>query len=173
MTMKDQTVHPASLDVQRLLVDCESRRERRGGPGGQHRNKVETAVVLRHLPTGIVAEANERRSQQQTRLVAIRRLRERLALEVRTSVDSSLVPSPLWKSRCRGGRLSIRRDHHDFPTLLAEALNVVEDRKADLNAAAERLQCTRTQLTKLLKMLPAAFQQVNQRRVSLGLLRLK
>ena len=62
--MKDQTVHPASLDVQRLLVDCESRRERRGGPGGQHRNKVETAVVLRHLPTGIVAEANERRSQQ-------------------------------------------------------------------------------------------------------------
>ena len=60
--------HPAATRAEQLLAECEVRRLRRSGPGGQHRNKVETAVALRHLPTGVQAEANERRSQAQNRL---------------------------------------------------------------------------------------------------------
>ena len=37
--------HPATWPEGRLLKHCSSRRQRRSGPGGQHRNKVETAVV--------------------------------------------------------------------------------------------------------------------------------
>ena len=55
-------MHPARLPIDELLADCEERRLRRGGPGGQHRNKVETAVELTHRPTSVAAEANERRS---------------------------------------------------------------------------------------------------------------
>ena len=50
-------VHPAALDVELLLRDCDLNRSRAGGPGGQHRNKVETAVTVMHRPTGISGSA--------------------------------------------------------------------------------------------------------------------
>ncbi|MFM7739570.1 MAG: peptide chain release factor family protein, partial [Planctomycetota bacterium] len=89
--------HPAALPESELLAACELTRTRRGGPGGQHRNKVETAVVITHLPTGVSAEANERRSQAENRKVAIQRLRVHLALAIRDSVDTSQTPSDLWR----------------------------------------------------------------------------
>lgn len=54
---------------------------RASGPGGQHRNTTDSAVRIRHLPTGIVAQASESRSQFQNRDVAMQRLR--IALEKR------------------------------------------------------------------------------------------
>jgi hypothetical protein len=154
--------HPAALPPEILFAQCDVRRLRRSGPGGQHRNKVETAVALRHKPSDVKAEASERRSQAENRAVALFRLRINLALEVRQPVETSAEPSPLWQSRCGGGKIRISESHDDFPAVLAEVLDILAAHRAEPKAAATQLGCTVSQLTKLLKQEPRAFQLVNQ-----------
>ncbi|MFM9963775.1 MAG: peptide chain release factor family protein [Planctomycetaceae bacterium] len=167
-----QLSHPSSLEPQELLRDCSERRTRRSGPGGQHRNKVETAVIVRHEPTGIEAEGNERRSQAENRQVALFRLRVRLAVEFRTVRAADRVPSELWRTRCPAGRISVNPTHVDFPTLLAEALDVLAVCEFDIPAAATALTCTGSQLLKLLKDERSAFEQLARERQRRGLPRL-
>ena len=69
---------------------------------GRNRNKVETAIVLVHRPSRIVAEATERRSQGENLRAALFRLRLNLALDVRRPVGPDEPPSPLWASRRAG-----------------------------------------------------------------------
>jgi len=63
-------------DILKQQVVIETYRSR--GPGGQRKNKTETAVRLKHLPSGITVVATEHRSQVQNRNLAFQRLRERL-----------------------------------------------------------------------------------------------
>lgn len=165
--------HPAAVPVEQLLKDCDVTRTRRSGPGGQHRNKVETAVVLVHRPTGVRAEAGERRSQAQNHREAVFRLRLNLAIGVRGNTTTETPPSPLWQSRCRGGRIAVSISHDDYPTLLAEALDVVTACEMDVKSAAATLGCTMSQFVKLLQSEPRAIAFVNRVRSTRGLPKLK
>lgn len=167
--MSEPDPHPAAREEAALLAECEMRRQRRSGPGGQHRNKVETAVLLTHRPTGVSAEASERRSQAENRRVAVRRLRINLAMDVRRSRQSGSSPSPVWQSRCAAGKISVSPDHPDFPGLLAEALDALAAHEWDATAAAHQLGCSMSQLVKFLKLEPRALALLNQRRARLGL----
>ncbi len=61
-----------------LLADCIVETFRSSGPGGQHVNRRETAVRIRHVPTGIAVTCQQERSQLRNKQIALGRLRERL-----------------------------------------------------------------------------------------------
>ncbi len=75
-TTRHTTHHPT--DRGSLERVCVVTFTRAGGPGGQHRNRRETAVRVHHPPSGLTIVASERRSQARNRELAFRQLATRL-----------------------------------------------------------------------------------------------
>ena len=173
--MASKLPHPLDQDDDQLKKACSIVRTRRGGPGGQHRNKVDTAIVITHDPTGVSAQAGEERSQHANLKVALTRLKINLAIAVRTASPSSSdrQVSQLFRSRVKGGRISVSVSHEDFPRIITEALDALADCENDLVTAAESLGLSTSQLVKLLKANPQVLDHVQRQRQSQNLGRLK
>jgi ribosome-associated protein len=93
-----------------LLRECEVETFRSGGPGGQHVNKVETAVRLRHPPTGLTFVCREGRSQRRNKMACVRRLREEVERLNRPEVER-VATRPTRASRERKLQEKSRRSH--------------------------------------------------------------
>jgi ribosome-associated protein len=61
-----------------LLSECEVDTFRSSGPGGQHVNKTESAVRLRHLPSGIAVTSQQERSQHRNKAICLEKLRKKV-----------------------------------------------------------------------------------------------
>lgn len=164
--------HPASLDAEAILAQCSMRRGRTSGPGGQHRNKVQTQVEYLHLPTELSASAGESRSPARNAKMAMSRLRLVLATGARV-LATPPEPSALWVSRCVKGRVSVNDEHWDFPAMLAEALDQVLECGLDQKSAALRLECSSSQLIKLVAKHAPALRWWNAARSERGMSVLK
>jgi peptide chain release factor 1 len=79
---------PEDVDIvirtEDLLIDV----MRSGGPGGQHQNKTESGVRITHLPTGVVVNCRDERSQHKNKSKAMRILRSRLFDQMQESARS-------------------------------------------------------------------------------------
>lgn len=67
------------VDLGRLQKEVVVEVYRAPGPGGQRKNRKETAVRLKHIPTGLTVVASERRSQAMNREIAFQRLQKKLS----------------------------------------------------------------------------------------------
>ena len=92
--------------LRKLLRDCDVETYRGSGPGGQHRNKTESAVRMTHRPSDIVRVATEHRSQLRNRELALERIWR--ALEARRRRPKPRKPTePTRASQIR--RLDVKR----------------------------------------------------------------
>ena len=89
---------------------------RSSGPGGQRKNKVETAVRLKHLPSGMTVVATEHRSQADNRKLAFERLRDRLIKlnrprkrRIPTSVSLKTIEKRIEEKKIRSKKKRLRQ----------------------------------------------------------------
>jgi len=170
--MTSRLPHPLQQTQEQLKKACSITRTRRGGPGGQHRNKVETAIVITHVATGISGQAGEQRSQHANLTAAIDRLKINLAIGVRSDPFPT-TPSELWTSRVENRRIAVSLRHADYPLILTAALDAVAMNEHDIVAAAAFLGISTSQLIKFFKSNPQVFDHVQRTRKAndLGLLK--
>lgn len=158
--------HPAHLDCESLKKVCTQKSFKASGPGGQHRNKIETGIMWTHIPTGITAQAAERREQHINSHMAFKRLRLNLALKHRTPF---VQPQALWKTRVNHGRVTCSVDHDHYASLLADVLDAHEHFEGDLKKCAQIFDITVSQLVKFVGRSRLALAHLNQQRQSRGL----
>lgn len=160
-----------TLEDGALLAQCKFDRFRASGPGGQKRNVTDSAVRLRHTPTGLTGEANESRSQHENRARALRRLRLELALRLRAPVDLEGYAVPPELAEAMRGRVG-RRDAR-YLAVIAQAFDLLEASAWRVSDAARRAGASTAALTRVLTGDPAVLRAANERRQALGLRQLR
>lgn len=183
--------HPAFLQIDKLRKQCKISRTKRGGPGGQHRNKASTAVVMKHLATKVSGEGSERRSQVENERNAIRRLRMALATKVRSAhlqIDGTFLPLG-WEPRnellsrlTRKGKLEVSATNEAMPAVLTNILDGMYAHELQVSSLCEdinkkipskNVRVSPNEIVLFLAKHPAALHLINRERLKLTMPTLK
>ncbi|HRC61837.1 MAG: peptide chain release factor-like protein [Dehalococcoidia bacterium] len=150
-----------------LLAQCEFDRFRASGPGGQKRNRTDSAVRLRHRPTGLQSEAVESRSQHENRARALRRLRLTIAIALRApKADATAGEQRVLRSLTADPPSRLRPVDFSSVALL---FDVLDEHAWRISDAADALELSTAAVGRFLQVDPRVWRAAAERRLALGL----
>lgn len=126
------------------------------GPGGQKKNKTESAVRLTVKENGITTTASEERQQSVNRTRALKRLRLQIALEMRESASK-------W-----AGQLNMNPKNPEYPAFAGCLIDNLLDHSWQVSTAAANLGLSTGQLIKILGKNDTIWQYINRERQKAG-----
>ena len=138
-----------SLTDQALLKQCDIDNYRASGPGGQHRNRTDSAVRLRHKPTNVVVTAEERRSQHENKAQAFKRLREAIAFQHRQPIEET---APEFIASIRSlGKIDLKPKNPLYLPTAGYALDLLAHHLGRTSEAAAALGISTANLVKFFR----------------------
>ena len=126
-------LEPTTIELVLDPRDLEEKFTRGSGPGGQHRNKTETAVQLRHKPSGLAVRVEKGRSRADNRTMALRVLSARLLAAKQDSEDAQ-------RSRARREQAGSGQRGDKIRTIALQRDQVVDHRSGKSCTAREYLR---------------------------------
>ena len=139
-----------------LFASCTMESFQASGPGGQKRNRKYSAVRIIHTPTTLSVISSETRSQSNNRRIALKKLRIKLAVEIRgpgISLD----------------RLKIGLSNLEYPLWIALLFDKLWDFKFSIGKTSESLGISTSILIKLVARDSNIWKIINYNRENLGL----
>ncbi len=155
-----------------LLSECECDRWRASGPGGQKRNKTESAIRLRHLSSGLAVICSESRSQATNRRKAIKRLREQAAMQLREPIDETeyRIGGHLADLIASGSfRGPVRQQQTQYLCAVSELLDVFVACHCSLGPTAKMIGLSTSKLSRMLRSDERVVRQIGELRRVAGL----
>ncbi|MCH2175229.1 MAG: peptide chain release factor-like protein [Lentisphaeria bacterium] len=142
---------------QQLLQLCRQEQFRSSGPGGQHRNRRDSAVRLTIKDLDVSVEADEDRSQHKNKEQAVKRLRIAIAYHLRSD------EAPVWN-----GSNILNAKNPQYPKLVAIILDSFAQNEWSVKNAANALGWSTGNLNKVLMRDQQLLAKVNRERHNKG-----
>jgi hypothetical protein len=142
-----------------LFVHCTMESFQASGPGGQRRNRKFSAVRITHKPTNLSVISAETRSQLNNRQIALRKLRIKLAIEIRG-------PNIFLD------RLKISLSNPMYPLWIALLFDKLWKFKFSISKTADSLHISTSKLIKLIARDSSIWKTINYNRENFGLKKL-
>jgi hypothetical protein len=143
-----------------LLKECSLDFYKATGKGGQKRNKTSSAVRLTHKPTAIAATSSDGRSQHDNRSDAIRKLRFKIALKIRSKIFEPIAIDTSPRNP----------KFHLWVAYIFDSLSMYD---YDIKKSAEYLGTSSSKLLKLIARDHILWQELNCKRETLELSKMK
>ena len=145
------------MSDEELSALCKMQAFKSSGPGGQKVNKTSSAVRLIHNPTGIEVTSSESRSQHENRHYALKKMRMKIALEIRSAGEKGI------------DNFEISVYNPKYPLFAALLMDSLDDYGFRISDCAQFLGLSTGQFVRLLEKDPEIWRKVNSERKTIGL----